>query len=415
MAGSLAPLRIELISTGNELLDGTTHDSNVERLARTLRTYGMRITRTTVVPDDRYEMSVAITDAIGRSQIVFVCGGLGPTTDDITLEVAGKALGSKLVKNKDAEANVRRRLKNYPKRKMNKGNQKQFLIPQGAKALRNDEGTAPGVIWPIGDKELIFLPGPPIEFQYILDRSLKSWLQKKRVGGRKYLFYMKIFGYPESELNEIMKKVKLPSGVELGFRLHRPEIHLKFEVSASSQTAAAKKINPVLKKLRKKLGSAVFTESEDSFEVSVLNSFLKQKTKVAIAESCTGGLTSALLTRVSGSSKVLDRAFITYSNQAKVDQIAVDSKKLEKHGAVSKWTAIAMAKGALSNSKAKKAVAITGVAGPTGGSKEKPVGTVWIAAAKKNKVDVKLCQFGKSRRLNQALAAYTALIMLRDI
>lgn len=401
--------RLEIVATGNELLDGSIYDRHTQYVAQKLGPVGIKLSRLTIIADDPGEMTRAITDAAIRSNVVIVSGGLGPTTDDLSLEVAAKAFGSNLVQSKQAEANVLRLMKRHGRKKMNPGHKKMCLIPEGSKVLSNNAGAAPGVHWQVGDTHLFFLPGPPREFSDVFERHLVPFFKKQKQSQQEHLFLMKVFGKAESELSELVKKMKRPEGVEVGFRTTLPENHIKLIVKASSKQAAQKKIEGLQKQIRKKLGAAIFSETEKEFPEAILERLKKSKQLVAIAESCTGGLASSLLTQVPGSSKVLDRSFVTYSNEAKQAMLGVSKSTLEKYGAVSEQTAKEMAKGALECSKAKSAVAITGVAGPSGGTQKKPVGTIWFAKADSKSVQTRYLKLGFDRQLNQRFSAYFAL------
>lgn len=409
------PFRIEVVSTGNELLDGSIADTNTQRLAGVVREFGLEISRVTVIGDEPEAIATALSEAVMRADAVVVSGGLGPTSDDLTLEIAAKTFGRSMQINAGAKANVFRRMKALKRKTLNDGHKKQFAIPSGSKALSNDEGTAPGVQLDAGDRTLFFLPGVPREYQFILQRHLRPWFSKRLSSRRRFLFILKVFAVPESELNELVKKLGLPKGVEAGFRTKLPENHMKFWVEAGSRKGAERKIGPLLSKIRKHLGSKIFSETSKEFEESIFESLLKQKKTVAICESCTGGLASAMLTSVPGSSKVLDRAFVVYTNQAKQEMLGVQKHTLDKFGAVSKEVVIEMVKGALSRTKVDKAVAISGIAGPSGGSTKKPVGTIWIAAGSRKKIATKVLQLSFTRQLNQRWSAYEALKMLAEI
>lgn len=414
MAGSKkkkADLRIEVLATGNELLDGSILDRHTQSIATKLKPTGLKISRMGIVSDEIEELRLGLLESFSRSDVVIVSGGLGPTTDDRTLEVAAKCFGSEMIEDRGAKENVKNLLKRFGRlEKLNDGHRKMFLIPKGSKALSNIAGAAPAVQWQIGDKTLFFLPGPPHEFNRVFDEHLISWFRKRATTEGQFLFVLKVFGWPESSLSQLVEKIKLPAGVEEGFRTSLPENHIKFFVKSASEAAAKKKIAPVLKKLKSKLGDDLFSESMDSFEESIFNKLLKNKSVVSIAESCTGGLASSMLTAVNGSSKVFDRSFVTYSNEAKIDLLGVSAKTLSKHGAVSKETAIEMAEGALARSKANRSISITGIAGPTGGNSTKPVGTIWMArAVKGRKTETKLLKLHYERDLNRKYSAYAAL------
>ncbi|MDB5037923.1 MAG: CinA-like protein [Bacteriovoracaceae bacterium] len=407
--------KIEMVSTGNELLDGTISDTNTQTLALALKPLGLKISRTSVVPDERSSIAQAVVEAAARSDLVFISGGLGPTTDDMTLEVAAHALGKKMIFSSEAKRNVVVRLKRFKRRMMNPSQLKQFYIPEGAEVLENIEGTAPGIKMKVGRTTLYFLPGVPREFRHILDKEILPEIKELSAPLGEYLFVVKIFGRPESELNELMQKISIPSQVTIGYRTHLPENHIKIQVSAKSFSAASLIAKKIIQQIELKLASNGFLWQDSSFEEVILASLLKMKARVAIAESCTGGLVCSMLTKISGSSQAIDRGFVTYSNQAKMDLLGVKSETLEKHGAVSKEVAIEMVKGALSRSLATRAISVTGIAGPTGGTPQKPVGTIWIAAATGKKIKTRCLHLGLNRELNQKYSAYEALRMLTEI
>lgn len=410
---ALFPL-IEVIATGNELLDGTISDTNTQRLALRLRPLGLKIRRSSVVSDDPAEISRALAMAVSRSDIVVVSGGLGPTVDDLTLEIAAKTFGTKMVVSAAARRNVFRRIQRL-KRKFNAGHEKQSLIPEGSEVLANEEGTAPAIEWKLGDRRIYFLPGVPREFDHVMNRHLLPAFALFKKPTAEFLFVLKIFGVPESELNEWARRQKLPASVTLGFRTRLPENHLKLQVVARSETEARRKILPIAKKVQRQFGSLFFSMGEESFEEVMLSKLLKQKKQVAIAESCTGGLVSSMLTSVSGASAVLNRSFVVYSNRSKVELLGVKEETLKKYGAVSEQVAREMALGALKRSGVDKAVSITGIAGPLGGTKQKPVGTVWIAVASGKSVRTQLLQLGfGSRDVIQKFSAYQALRLLAE-
>lgn len=407
-------LKIEIIATGNELLDGSTLDRHTQSIALALKKRGLRIHRMQMLPDDLEVLSRAFAEAAIRSRVVMVIGGLGPTEDDLSLEVASKTFKRPLMFSKAAEKNVLARMKQLGRTKLNEGHRKQMLIPEGSQVLVNQEGTAPGIELPLGNCTFYFLPGVPAEFSEVFYKSVLNRLdrnfQLREENQRDYI--LKIFGWPESELNLLVRKYKLPEGVEVGFRTHFPENHIKFRLQGDFNSSKRREFEKLLSKLRNELGSAVFSENaEETFEESFLRKLLPQKLKLCFAESCTGGLATAMLTRVPGSSKVLERGFVVYSNEAKRELLGVRAETLEKHGAVSEEVVKEMALGALKNSKADRAVSISGIAGPSGGSPQKPVGTVWFGYAdqegelKAHKIYLQ----GRERAEVQLYSAYFAL------
>ncbi len=274
------------------------------------------------------------------------------------------------------------------------------------------------------DLTFIFLPGVPREFNHLLEDEVAPLLTRryrkilrKTVGV--HTLYLNVLGWPESVLNEFTKTLKIPKEIRLGFRTQFPINQIKLIVRARSLSEARKKASPLLRILRKKCGSSVFSQTQDpAFERSIFESLLKQKTTVSVAESCTGGMLASALTQTSGASKVFERGFVTYSNQSKIDLLGVSKKTLFDHGAVSEQTATEMATGALLRTRAKKTVAITGIAGPSGGSAKKPVGLIYIALAKRSAGRVKShcveLRLGFDRFHNQKFAVTHALELLRD-
>jgi nicotinamide-nucleotide amidase len=332
-----------------------------------------------------------------------------------TLETVANAFGRKMVFSKAAEKNVLSRLKRLRRFKPGPGHKKQMLIPEGAKVLDNLEGSAPGIRLQIGETCLFFLPGVPREYDFILNKHLFPFFEKYAALEREHLFIYKIFGWPESAINDFVHSLRIPDSVAVGFRTTLPENHLKLMVRASDRSSAEKKIDRLVKKIKSHFGSSLFSEGDMTFEEAILKQLLQQKAIVSIAESCTGGLVSSMITKVSGSSAVLDRSFITYSNQAKMDLLGVSVESLKKHGAVSEQVVCEMAQGSLKRSRATKSVAISGIAGPTGGTKLKPVGTIWIAASSSRKTLTKKLTLPFARELNQKYAAYEALKLLTSI
>lgn len=410
----VAALKIETVSTGNELLDGSIVDTNTQGLSLALRPLGLDLQRSTIVPDFPAFISHAVVEAVQRAHVVIISGGLGPTSDDLTLETVANAFGKELIHSKKAEKNVLNRLKKFKRTRVTEGHRKQMKVPEGATVLENQEGSAPGIRLTCGQTSLFFLPGIPREYNYILDRHVLPYLRRLTDGQGEYLFVLKVFGWAESALNDLVHSFNIPEGIEIGFRTTLPENHLKFRVRARSRVEAEKKFRPLKRSIVQKLGTDLFSDDGASFEESIFNGLMKKKAIVAIAESCTGGLVSSMITKVSGSSQILDRGFVTYSNQSKNDLLGVDLKTLEKYGAVSEEVAREMATGALKNSKANRALAITGIAGPSGGSRYKPVGTIWIAVASARRLKSMKLELHFDRELNQKYSAYAALSMLRD-
>lgn len=410
--------RIEYLATGAELLDGTSGDRHAQSIGARIAPLGLKLSRASTVNDDPKEITQALTEALIRSRVLIVTGGLGPTTDDRTLEAAAEALGTELVESTLAKQNVERVMKRFKKQVMNSGQKKQFKILKGGRVLSNEKGTAPALHYPQGDRDIFFLPGVPREFDHCFEKHLMPWLRSHQKRQRPFLRVLKIFGGAESELNELLLSLKLPKSIEVGFRTTLPENHIKLSLVASSEREADQILKPSIQKLKKALGNKIFTtDLHQSFEEAIVQDLTRHKKKIALAESCTGGLAAQMITSVSGSSKVLDRGFVTYSNEAKEELLGVSANTLQKYGAVSEECVREMVEGALERSSADMAASITGVAGPTGGSKDKPVGTVWLGFREKggSETQTKKLELPFDRRLNREFSAYAALNMIRAV
>jgi nicotinamide-nucleotide amidase len=231
-----------------------------------------------------------------------------------------------------------------------------------------------------------------------------------------HLFILKVLGWPESVLDQMLRKMRWPVGVDVGFRTSLPENHIKILVRARSRAAAFKKIHKQVKSIQKKIGSALFsTNADESFGEIFLRDLLSKRHRLVTAESCTGGLVSSIVTAIPGSSDAFERGFVVYSNQSKQDLLGVSEKTLQQQGAVSEACVHELLDGVFKRTQATCGIAISGIAGPSGGTKKKPVGSIWIAAGTRKKRRTKLLQLGFSRELNQKFSAYAALQMLREL
>jgi len=346
-----------------------------------------------------------------RSDVVIVSGGLGPTVDDITLESASKFFGVKMKLSNDVWNEIQGIFKEI-KRTCTENNKKQAYLPEGAIALENAVGTAPGVQMNCKGVEYFFVPGVPKEMKYIFEGSIYSWLKSRSECPGYYEKFLKCFGLPEATIDEMISNIDF-RGVDLSFRVSFPEIWLKL-VSRSKDISDSKcLVEEAALKIRKKLGDSVYGEGEETLESVVGNMLNNKGYKLVIAESCTGGLITHRVTNISGSSSYIDRGFVTYSNASKVDEILVKEDTIAQYGAVSPEVAKEMATGALKKSGADIAISVTGIAGPTGGTDEKPVGTVHIAIADNRGVQHQHLFFPRERVVFKELVASSALDMLR--
>ncbi len=373
----------EIITIGNELLSGLVVDTNRSYIAGRLMAAGVLPSFMTTVGDDEEDIADAVTRAASRARVIVVTGGLGPTPDDITSKSIAKALEKRLVLDPCAEQQIRDR---YKKRGMNPPGDasRQALIPQGGRVVVNPIGTAPGYYLVAGDTILFVLPGVPEEMRVMVDQGVLPILEGERYAGayivRKIL---RIFGLTESQVNERVKDVPYDGRrVTVGFLPVFPENHLTITAHSSvSRRDAEEAAQETARAMREALDDRVFGQDDQTLESVVGGMLIGRGCTVATAESCTGGLLSQRLTTIPGSSSYFLRGVVTYSNDSKTSLLGVDPAAIRDFGAVSDAVALAMARGIKESSSADLGISITGIAGPSGGTKEKPVGTVFIGMA----------------------------------
>jgi nicotinamide-nucleotide amidase len=373
----------EIITIGNELLSGLVVDTNRSYVAGRLMTAGVLPAFMTTVGDDEEDIADATRRAVSRARVIVVTGGLGPTPDDITSKSIARALEKRLVLDPSAEQQIRDR---YKKRGMNPpaDASRQALIPQGGRVITNPIGTAPGYYLVAGDRIILVLPGVPEEMRLMVDQGVLPILEAQG-SADVYIVrrILKIFGLTESQVNEKVKDVPYDGRlVTIGFLPIFPENHLTITARSSvSKLDADQMAQETARAMRAVLGDRVFGQDDQTLEAVVGGMLIGRGCTVATAESCTGGLLSQRLTAIPGSSSYFQRGVVTYSNDSKTNLLGVDPALITEFGAVSGQVASAMARGIKESSSADLGISITGVAGPSGGTKEKPVGTVFIGMA----------------------------------
>ncbi|MFN0130286.1 MAG: CinA family nicotinamide mononucleotide deamidase-related protein [Verrucomicrobiales bacterium] len=375
-------MRIDLINTGTELLLGQTLNTHAHWLGGELFKLGLRIQRQVGIPDGD-EIRLALLESIPRSDVVLVTGGLGPTSDDITREITADLLGLPLAEEVGVLDHIRAYLARRS-RELNANSYRQAQVPRGARVLPNPFGTAPGLHIPpqaiaiagvSRTPHLFLLPGPPRELYPMWNDHVVPMLRGMMETEPPQLRNFKLFGLGEAQVAETLEHPLLATGIaELGYCVRPGEVILRAIGSPAALDACGTLV-------RGAYGDRLFSETDELMEEVVVRLLRERGESVATAESCTGGLIAHRLTNVPGASHVFGWGFVTYANEAKTGAIGVPAALIEKHGAVSEVVARAMAEGALHASGAHHAVAVTGIAGPDGGTAVKPVGTVWIALA----------------------------------
>jgi nicotinamide-nucleotide amidase len=403
-------MKVELIATGDEVMQGIIVDSNAAWMAERIVPFGFEIVRHTTVGDDEGEIATALKEAASRADTVFVSGGLGPTADDITIEAAAKAFGAKLIKDEAVLAEIREFFERIG-REMSPSNEKQALIPEGAKALKNRVGTAPGIHAGLGGADFFFLPGVPKELYQIFEDSVMPWLSE-RADTHYIKRVLRCFGIPEASIDSKLKGVDL-AGARLSFRVKFPEIMLRLIARSKDEADARAQVEQAAVNIRERLGDVVYGEG-DATLAEVTGKLLKEKgLTLAVAESCTGGQLCSTITDVVGASDYFERGVVTYSNLSKEELLGVPHDTIERSGAVSKETVTDMAEGIRREAKTDIGVAITGIAGPGGGTQEKPVGRVHIAVATPDGTWAKQYDYQRDRLWFKQIVTATALNLVR--
>ena len=406
----------EILATGDELRSGSLIDSNSAYISQKLEESGLEVTRHSCVGDDLVNLKNIIKEIGGRADIAIITGGLGPTTDDLSAEAAALAAGDKLVIFKDALKTIESFFLKAG-RKMPASNKKQALLPKSAEVILNPVGTAPGFILKLGKCVFFFLPGVPFEMKKMLCDQVLVRIHKLLGNDRQYCLDKTIstFGLPESTVGEKVALVekKFP-GIKLGLRANFPEIQVKLYAKGASENGLTDLLNPAAKWVKEQLGKHIFSMDGYSLEVVIGQLLREQKASLGIAESCTGGLIANRITNVAGSSDYFIFSGVTYSNDAKIKVLGVLPATIEKFGAVAKETVKEMAKGVKDICNATYGLATTGIAGPSGGSLEKPVGTIWVGLAGPQKIITRQFNFSFGRRLmNKKIFASAALDLFR--
>lgn len=406
----------EIISTGDEVCFGDIVDSNAAHIAATLSDLNIEVIRHSCVGDDLPSITKILDEVGKRADIAVVTGGLGPTTDDLTAEASARAAGVRLAMNQDAKSYIEKFFAKFS-RKMAESDIKQAMLPEGSTIIVNEMGTAPGFILTIGRCRCYFLPGVPREMEQMLVHRVIPDIIVFR-GKGKYLsrtFMLSVFGLPEAVVNDRLKGISsIYPEVKLGMLARFPIIFVKLTVSGKDMDF----IQDIGEKARawslEKLGDTVFSKEGNAMEAEVGALLKKNTATIAVAESCTGGLVSHLLTNVPGISDYFLLSAITYSNQAKKSILSVSSETIEKFGAVHEETVKEMADGIRKISGADFGLAVSGIAGPTGATEGKPVGTVFVGIATSEMTIGHRFQSPFQERLsNKQIFAICALDMLR--
>lgn len=409
----------ELISVGTEILLGNIVNTNSAYLAEMCARLGLSLYYQSVVGDNKDRMKKTIQLAMERSDIVILTGGLGPTQDDLTKEVTAEVMGLKLTEDAHTRKRIDKYMESYagnnPDRKITQNNWKQATVPEGAIVLDNVNGTAPGLILEKGDKIAILLPGPPNEMKPMFEEQVYPYLRGKQSN----IFYsqiVKICDVGESQVAaEIQDLIGSQNNPTIAPYAKTGEVHLRITARAKDEKEGKKLVKLYVHEIKKRFGKHVYTTEENkTLEEAIVDLLKEKEMRLSLVESCTGGALAARIVNVPGASEVFGAGFVTYSNKAKRKMVQVKKSTLKTVGAVSERCASEMARGGANVSGADVCLSVTGIAGPGGGTKEKPVGTVFMGCCCHGETHVREFHFVGSRSKIREQSVSHGLAFLRE-
>lgn len=404
-------MKTELVTIGDEILLGKVINTHIAYIGSKLARIGIQLIRQTTIPDEKSALKGVLAESLERSDLVITTGGLGPTADDTTKTVLAELFDTELARDESLARDLRERYgESLPAIVLTQAD-----VPQAASVIPNSVGTAPGFWLRKGDKKLVALPGPPNELKPMFENFVLPKLEAERTGG---LFIERMFrtiGVREAEIEErVGKRLQAIPGLSYGLIAHPYQVDLRLYCTAASLKRANDILRPGEKVVESELEESIFTRDDRSLE-EVIGEMLKNSEKtIALAESCTGGLIAKRLTDISGSSVYFEGAFVSYSNRWKENLLGVSSQTLIGHGAVSEQTAREMAENVREKAKADIGLSVTGIAGPTGGTQQKPVGLVYMALSGGKTTTAQKFNFRGDREWVRYRASQAALNMIRE-
>lgn len=408
-------MTVELISVGTEILLGNIVNTNAAYLSERCAALGLSCYHQSVVGDNEERLEAAIRLAMSRSDILILSGGLGPTKDDLTKEMTAKAFGKELRE----DPHTRERIEEYFRRmrsgQITPNNWKQALVPEGAKVVDNLNGTAPGLILEADGRTAILLPGPPNELKPMFERDIAPYLNRLQPEGI-YSKMVKICSVGESKAETMVADLMdAQTNPTIAPYAKTGEVHFRVTAKAKDEKEAEGLLAPVIEELYRRFGDRIYTTDEKvTLEEAIVELLKEKKMTVTTAESCTGGFLAGRIMNVPGASDVYREGYITYSNDAKERLLGVKRETIMQYGAVSQQAACEMAKGAAVAAGADASLSVTGIAGPGGGTDEKPVGLVYVGCCVKGHVHVEEFRFTGNRDKNREYAVAKALTLLRE-
>lgn len=404
-------MNAELISVGTELLLGEILNTDAKFLSEQLSILGINVYYQTVVGDNKKRLAQSLSTALLRADAVIVSGGLGPTPDDLTKEVIAEVMDEELVLDNESMEAIRLYFEKT-NREMPKSNIKQAMMPKNSIILKNNNGTAPGCIIEKNGKIVIMLPGPPNELEPMFCESVAPYL-KEKTGGALYSHTFKIFGIGEAKVAELFKDMmEKGTNPTLAPYAEVAGVRLRLAAYAKNEEEGKKLISEARKRITNEIGEYIYSEEDKTLPEVVTKMLVEKSLTISAAESCTGGMFAKMLVDIPGCSEILGESFVTYSNEAKMKYLGVKSETLNKFGAVSEDVAKEMAEGVAKVAGTDIGVGITGIAGPDGGSADKPVGLVYAAVCINGETEVKRLNLSGSREKVRYAATLNAFNMI---
>ncbi len=406
--------QVQLLLTGNELMSGDVIDTNSAMIAQQFNQIGIEIQRRVTIADNLEKLINEIKSLSLQCDILIINGGLGPTVDDMTAQALAIAANKKIVRNPQAMQHLHAwcKQRNYH---LSDENKKQADLPEGCELIANPIGSAVGFKLTLNHCDIFCTPGVPSELKQMLKNEICPQLAQ-RIPPHLHtkITKLQVFGLGESSIQRLINEQlpNWPQEIELGFRAAIPMIEIKL---TSRSRLAEQQVSLWINKLQQLLGDHIIGRDNSKLNQVVVDLLMKKNRKLTCAESCTGGLIASKITQISGASQVFEAGFVTYSNTMKSKLLAVNPNTLAQYGAVSEQTVVAMAIGALQVSQADYAIAVSGVAGPTGGSKDKPVGMVWIAWGSKQNIQTSCLFIPNNRNYFQHFVTYASLDLIRRL
>jgi nicotinamide-nucleotide amidase len=406
-------MKAEIIAVGSELLTPDRQDTNSLFLTAELNKLGIEVLRKTIVGDERALLLEAFRDALNRVPIIISCGGLGPTEDDLTRETVAELLGRKLVRSDAVVLAIEARFRSFGRR-MTENNLRQAMVPEGAELLTNPRGTAPGLWLEKGDQVVVLLPGPPRELKPLFLEEVLPRLQRRAPAGRMFHREFRVTGLGESHVDHLAGPIytRYPE-VQTTVLASPGEVQIHLRMWSADAEHAGNTLAAIQQALDLALAERIFSRDGSPLEAVVAHQLLQHNATIAAAESCTGGLLAERLTTIPGSSAYFLGSVVCYSNELKTAWAGVPPELISTKGAVSSEVAVALAQGIRRKVGSTLGMGVTGIAGPGGGSEEKPVGTVHIALAGPTGVRERSVRFVGDRDMIRMQAAQAALDMVR--